>query len=127
MFGEEWALHSSRAETATGFSREFSVREWLDAIFVLDVTAASGATPTLDVTIVTLDHVGAEEDIIATFAQKTGVAAEWIYNLDVDGLRTANATSKVVLKKLGNFIKVKWTIGGETPSFTFTVSAIFKK
>lgn len=73
----------------------------------LNVTAASGTTPTLDVVIEdTLDN-GATWNPIGTFTQKTAVAREAI-----------NITSP-----FADTIRVRWTVGGTTPSFTFTVAA----
>lgn len=112
--GIEIALHSSRAETASGQAKPFPIlREYTEAIFVLDVTAASGTTPTLDVTIETYDPVSNKWDTIVTFTQKTGTGTEWKHSLDTG-------------KKLGNIIRAKYVIGGTSPSFTFTVSAILK-
>lgn len=114
MKGVEIEIHSSRAETASGESRfGFPVREYEKAVFILDVTAVSGTTPTLDVTIVNVDPQTGQEDTIVTFAQKTATGTEWKYSLDTG-------------KQLGNFIKVKWTIGGTSPSFTFSVIAHLK-
>ena len=76
------------------------------AAFQLHVTAAAGTGPTLDVVIEdTLD--GTNWNVIATFAQKTGASREVIR------LTTAFADR----------LRVRWTIGGVTPSFTFAVHA----
>lgn len=70
----------------------------------LDVTAASGTTPTLDATVQTSKD-GATWRTLGTFAQKTAISAE--------------------RKSFGGcdrFARIIWTIGGTTPSFTFSVS-----
>lgn len=71
----------------------------------LDVTAASGTNPTLDVEIET-SHDGVNNwRLVAAFAQKTGVANE-----------------RKVFAGLDRFIRATATIGGsETPKFTFSV------
>lgn len=70
----------------------------------LEVTAASGTTPTLDVVIEdTLD--GTNFNTVGTFAQKTATSREVI-----------NITSP-----FADRLRVRWTIGGTTPSFTFNV------
>lgn len=74
----------------------------------LDVTAASGTTPTLDVVIEdTLD--GTNWNVVGTFAQKTATGREVI-----------NITTP-----FHGQMRVRWTIGGTTPSFTFSVKAVF--
>lgn len=70
----------------------------------LDVTVVSGVTPTLNVVIEdTLD--GANWNNIGTFAQKTASGREVI-----------NITTQFASR-----IRVRWTIDGATPSFTFSV------
>lgn len=72
----------------------------------LDVTAASGTSPTLDVVIEdTLD--GINWNTIGTFAQKVSAGREVI---NITGLFSEQ-------------VRVRWTVGGTTPSFTFSVAA----
>lgn len=70
----------------------------------LNVTAASGTSPTLDVILEdTLD--GTNWNVVGTFAQKVAVGRE-VINVTIpftDRLRS------------------RWTVGGTTPSFTFSV------
>ncbi len=73
----------------------------------LDVTAASGTSPTLNVVVEdTLD--GATWNTIATFAQR--VAA---------GREVVNVTAP-----FSERIRVRWTVGGTSPSFTFGVRCV---
>lgn len=70
----------------------------------LDVTAVAGTSPTLDVVIEdTLD--GTNWNVVATFAQKAVVSREVI-----------NVTSP-----FADRLRVRHTIGGVAPSFTFSV------
>lgn len=70
----------------------------------LNVTAASGTTPNLAVTVEsTLD--GTNWDAIGTFAAKTAAGREVI---------TINPV-------IGRQVRVRWVITGTTPSFTFEV------
>lgn len=70
----------------------------------LNVTAASGTTPTLDVVIEdTLD--GTNFQTIGTFAQKTTTGREVI-----------NITAA-----FSDQVRAKWTIAGASASFTFEV------
>ena len=73
-------------------------------VLQLEVTTASGTLPTLDVIVEdTVD--GTNYNTIATFAQKTAAGREVIR------LTTA----------FTNTLRVSYTIGGTTPSFTFNV------
>ncbi len=72
----------------------------------VDVTAASGTAPTLDVVIQdSLD--GTTFNTIGTFAQKTAASRE-VINITVPFSET---------------LRVSWTVTGTTPSFTFAVVA----
>ncbi len=70
----------------------------------LNVTAASGTTPTLDVVVEdSLD--GANWNTVGTFTQLT-----------TTGRQVINVTTP-----FADQIRVRWTIAGTTPSFTFAV------
>jgi hypothetical protein len=72
----------------------------------LDVTAASGTSPTLDVVVEdTLD--GVNWNVVGTFAQKTAAGRE-VINLSTP---------------FADRLRVRWTVGGTSPSFTFSVTA----
>lgn len=73
-------------------------------VMQLNVTVASGTAPTLDVVVQDTTD-GTNYDTIATFTQATGVTRE------VKRLATP-FTDK---------LRVSYTIGGVTPSFTFAV------
>lgn len=71
----------------------------------LNVTAASGTSPTLNVVVEdTLD--GTNWNQVGVFAQRVAAGREVI-----------NITSP-----FSDRLRVRWTIGGTTPSFTFSVS-----
>ncbi len=73
----------------------------------LNVTAASGTTPTLDVAI--QDSVdGVNWNTVASFTQATAVTRQVI--------NIITATTPIA-----PYLRVTWTIGGTTPSFTFAV------
>jgi hypothetical protein len=89
---------SSNSGTLPGFG------DWSRFRAQLAVTAASGTTPTLDVVIEdSLD--GTNWNTVATFTQKTAAGVQAV---DVTGL-------------FGDQLRVRWTVGGTTPSFTFAV------
>lgn len=103
----EAVLAASAARTATGTGTvEIVVSDQKAAAFYIDVTAASGTSPTLDVVVETFDPAAVSNwQTLATFAQKTAAAKERV----------------AVTANLGSRVRVKWTIGGTTPSFTFSV------
>lgn len=71
----------------------------------LDVTAASGTSPTLNVVLEdTLD--GTNWNVIGTFAQRTAAGREVI----------------TVTTPFSDQLRARWTVGGTTPSFTFSLS-----
>lgn len=75
--------------------------------FQLDVTAASGTSPTLDVVIE--DSIdGTNYNTVGTFSQSTAA-----------GRKTVDVTSPFARQ-----IRARWTIAGTTPSFTFSVRGI---
>lgn len=95
------------ARTVSGDSG--AIRGWGAAKSIraqLNVSAASGTTPTLNVTVEdTLD--GTNWNNIGTFAQK--VAA---------GIEVINITTL-----FSETIRLRWVIAGTTPSFTFSINA----
>jgi len=75
----------------------------------LHVTAASGTSPTLDVTIESDDNSGfTSATTRGTFTQATGVTSQWL--TPVAGAIT------------DDYWRAVYTIGGSGPSFTFVVS-----
>lgn len=106
-------LVASAARTASGNSSELaqSFAAIEDLRVQLEITAVSGTTPTLDVTIEdTLD--GTNWNTIGTFTQKTAAGLQVI---DI-----AKGAGKIFSRRL----RVKWVIGGTTPSFTFNIDAV---
>ncbi len=102
-------FHASGAETTTGNSRPFPVSGETLGV-VLDCTAASGTSPTLDVSLewsndATNFHAPASADTLAQLTTTGGEAKSF--------------TAK------GRYVRAVWTIGGTTPSFTFTLGGLF--
>lgn len=97
----------------------------------LDVTAASGTTPTLDVVLQTSFDAGTNWiDLPLRFAQKTTTATEdLVFKLGLGGnevaLGQAVADTGGSLAKNCLFdpvyLRAKYTIGGTNPSFTFGI------
>ena len=98
------ALASAARTTSSNSGALLGFGDWSKFRAQLAVTAASGTTPTLDVVIEdSLD--GTNWNTVATFTQKT---AAGVQAADVTGL-------------FGDQLRVRWTIAGTTPSFTFGV------
>jgi len=89
----------------------------------LDVTAASGTTPTLDVKVQTKDPAsGTYADLPgAVFTQKTAVSFDDL-TIYPGIAETANETVSDALSATWRLVA---TIGGGTPSFTFSVGAAY--
>lgn len=99
-------LAPSAARTASGNSGALPGFNWTRMRLQLAVTAASGTTPTLDVVVEdTLD--GTNWNAIGTFTQATAATAQAV---DIAGMFTDQ-------------VRVRWTVTGTTPSFTFSVLA----
>lgn len=105
------AAVASAARTASGESAAFKSED-VDAIrATLDITAVGGTAPTVDVKLQTRRSSG-------------GVTGTW---RDVPGstVPQKNAVSKdgVTAVGLDDECKWVWTIGGTTPSLTFSIAA----
>lgn len=100
---------ASAARTATGNGTAFDSADVDEITGTLAVTAASGTTPTLDVTLETTAD-GTNYYTVGSFGQKT-----------------TTATEAKVFTGLGSLSRWKWTIAGDTPSFTFSIAATFER
>jgi len=98
--------------TATGNSRSYpELGAFAKAIFLLDVSAASGTNPTLDVKVQGWNPMSEKWHDVVIFGQQTA------------------ATGSVILPQLATLdfqtYRALWTVGGtNTPTFTFTLAAI---
>jgi hypothetical protein len=100
---EAITLHSGTV-TANGNGAARELGDKGTARLLLDVTAVSGTSPTLNVTVET-SFDGATWRTVGTFAQKTAVSQE-----------------RKSFPGLDRFVRISRTTGGTTPSFTFEVS-----
>jgi hypothetical protein len=88
----------------------------LQGVFYLDVTAASGTTPTLDVDIEEQDLVSGKWFVVASFTQAGAVTQERILSPS-----PANNGAPYPGGLPGRKYRAAYAIGGTTPSFTFKV------
>ena len=101
---------ASAARTTTATGTAFNCDSAFTVLASLNVSAASGTSPTLDVRLETTADGGTTWYTVGSFPQQTGV--------------TATPVARV-LAPLGSQARFAWTVAGTTPSFTFgvTVSA----
>jgi hypothetical protein len=107
------AFHPTAARTATGNGTGIDVQTMDGDLFlILDSAAGTGTTPTLDIKLQSSDTSGGTyADITgATFTQVTGTASQQAITISKDEAR--------------RWIRVVYTVGGSTPSFTFSVNAV---
>jgi len=109
---QQATLHTSAAETATVTGADVDTEQLGSANFYLDVTAVTGTTPTLDVKIQEKDPASGKYFDLVSFTQQTAISSERkSYGLGAGEL-------------LGKVIRYVATIGGTTPSFTFSLSMV---
>lgn len=107
------ALHPTAARTATVNGTGVDVTQFVGEIaVVLDSAAGTGTSPTMDVKLQDSDAVG------GTYADIPGATFTQVVD--------AVAAQKIAVKVGGvnKFIRAVATIGGTTPSFTFSVNAV---
>lgn len=97
----------SLARTASGAGAEVAGLAVQTTLRVqLNITASAGTGPTLDVVLEdTID--GTNWNTVGSFAQKTATGREVI-----------NVTSP-----FAGTVRARWTVGGTSPSFTFSILA----
>lgn len=125
-------LVSSAARTTTASLGATRLPKGESYLFILDVTAGSGTSPTLDVAIQVTHDDGTTFHSVLRFAQATGVVKRMLrvqptLGRGEAGTEAACADTGGALNANVPFsrkINVKWTIGGTNPSFTFALYAI---
>lgn len=104
-------VQASAAKTATNSSAALVVGNYREAIATLNVTAASGTTPTLDVKLQTSDDGGT-----TWYDLPGGVFTQ----------RTAAGAQALQITNFGDTLRAVSTIGGTTPSFTYAIKLVAK-
>lgn len=79
----------------------------------LIVTAHAGTTPTLDVKVQTCPTSGGTWVETTVLGATTGAFPQ---------VTTVNGTTRVVVTGLDRFVRIVSTLGGTTPSYTYSVS-----
>ena len=106
------AGHPTAARTATGQTSGIDLRTYDgDVVFVLDSAAGGGSSPTLDITIEdSADNSSFSALSGAAFTQVTGTASAQTLDINKDEAK--------------RYVRIKYTIGGSSPTFTFSVNSI---
>jgi hypothetical protein len=94
--------------TANGNTADINVESFTSARFWIRVTAVSGSSPTLAVYVEGKhEHIGDYETLVS----RTNITA-------TGGYLIGSQVDNLVFK----FIRIRWVLGGTSPSFTFTVT-----
>lgn len=106
-------FHATAARTATGSATGVDMQQYDgDFVLVLDCAAGTGTSPTLTVSVEHSDALGSGYAAIsgAAFTQVTTTASQ----------------QKLVISKdeAKRYVRVTYTIGGTSPSFTFSVNGV---
>lgn len=128
--GRSWL--ASAARTSTSNSGTLNLHQANSHLFILDCTAASGTSPTLDVALQVTPDFGTTYYSVLRFAQLTTTGKRYLRIqpgmgrgeagtegaiADTGGALSSNVT-------LTRKFRVLYTIGGTNPSFTFVVYGI---
>lgn len=124
LHNQHRAIFTSQAITASGNSNTFNGAAHRNNTarglhLVVDVTAVSGTTPTLVVTIEGFDTISGKAYTLLASAtiNSTGTTVLKVY----PGLTaSANVVANDILPE---FFRISWTVGGTTPSFTASIAA----
>ena len=110
-------LVASQARTATLTTGAFDVGpEVTKLVAYLSVTAASGTSPTLDVKIQDSPDGNTWYDIGSGTGSGTG--------LFVQATAATTQVKDITTRNFGRYIRAVNTVGGTTPSFTFSVQVV---
>lgn len=99
--------------TANGNSGDLAVAGLKYAVLTVDATAVSGTTPTLDVY---LDRKGPDGNYLA-IAHLTQITS-------VEDEEASVGPGLTNTEMLGETVRIRWVVGGTTPSFTASISLV---
>ena len=104
---------ATAAVTSTATSSAIDLLEYDgDVMLILDSAAGGGSSPTLDIKLTESDETGGTYTDLsgATFTQVTGSASMQTLAINKDSSK--------------RFIRIVQTIGGSSPTFTFSINLI---
>ncbi len=131
---QRFEFHPSAAETSTGQSQAFQIPTFSQMLVGVDITAASGTTPALDIYLQGSDDGGTTwYDIPYDLALTTNAAAADLtataQKRNINGTAAVAAAGKhvAIYKEIPtDTVRLRWVISGTTPSFTFSASGVGK-
>ncbi|MEM2363752.1 MAG: hypothetical protein QXQ20_08685 [Candidatus Nezhaarchaeales archaeon] len=109
-WSESVVLLPSAARTTNGTSPDIDVGRFLYAEVCIDVTAVSGTNPVLNIYIEGRDRYTGKYKVLFAHENITSVQTIW----------------DTITMLAFTLVRVRWTISGASPSFTFSVSGEFK-
>lgn len=113
MTAKNFHVLESRTVTASG-NGNVNISDFIGSnrgIFFLDVSAASGTTPSLTVSVQVQDAASNKWQNIASFPAQTAATG-------------VTPLSAITTELYGVAHRVAWTVSGTTPSFTFTLGYV---
>jgi hypothetical protein len=109
MSTAEVVIKESSATTSNSQSASQDVGQYTEGILLIDITAVSGTSPTLDIAV------------------QTKINETWV---DIPGVTVAQQTVvntlAVALTNFGKDVRLSMTVGGTSPSFTFSAHFLAK-
>lgn len=99
-------LLGQATRTTSGVSPDINVSKYLYGELCIDVTAVSGTSPVLNIYVEGKDRYSGKYKVL--FAHENITTAQTIWD--------------TITILAFSFIRVRWTISGTSPSFTFSVS-----
>ena len=111
----------SAARTASGNSADFTNPNARGGVFVMDMTAFSGTTPTVQMIVDGKDPASGGYYPILTSAVIAGAVAKTIFRVYPLLVAVANLTVQDLLPRTW---RLRWVIAGTTPSLTFSVGSV---
>ena len=107
---------ASAAQTANGNTANLSVSQYHELAVGVNITAVTGTSPSMTLNVDTLGADGIWYTIYTSSAQTAAGAV-------VTSIGAGLATNQ----SFGQTIRLRWTITGTTPSFTFSASILGKQ
>lgn len=104
IHGDAVVLVPSAVRTASGSGGTYVMESRSTLRLALAVTAASGTSPNLAVTV-----------------ENSGDGSTW-YSAGTFAAKTGTGTERKSFSGIDRFVRVSWAITGTTPSFTFEVA-----
>ena len=122
---ETGALVTLTAASAGGNSADLSNTDWRGVNVVVNVTAITGTTPTLTVSIQGKDPVSGQYYTLLTNATAISANGTYLFALYPGGPTSTTSPSFSSPAPLPRTWRILYTIGGTTPAVTATMGASY--